>query len=115
MINRNTIHFGTQTTGHSVRIDWCFFTNNKTLTVRIFNSVNERSFYTIWSDTTGRNRLGNSTKKNVLKNSLNQREYRKRIIEIWAKSARFNKANQIFPDEARMIFKKGLFSDFVIY
>ena len=53
--------------------------------------------------------------KNVLhsyfESNPTQRMYRKRIIEIWANSARFNTTSQRPANPARMILKKGCLFD----
>ena len=48
-----------------------------------------------------------------LKSNTTQRGHRKRMIEIWANSTRFN-TSQRHADQARMILKKISFSDLEI-
>ena len=47
-------------------------------------------------------------------NNKRQRGYRKRMIEIGAECTRFNTTNKRLADQARMILKKGWFSNFEI-
>ena len=50
----------------------------------------------------------------IFENNPIQRGYRKRMIEIWAYSARFNTTSQRLANQARTILKKGWFSDLKI-
>ena len=60
-----------------------------------------------------------SQQKNLLpchrKKNLTRRIYiKKRIIKIWAECARFDSTSQRLTEQARMIIKKGWFSDIEI-
>ena len=50
----------------------------------------------------------------ILRANSAQKGYRKRMIEIWAESIRYNTISQRLVDQARMILKKGWLSDFEI-
>ena len=43
-----------------------------------------------------------------------QKQYRKRMVEIWEECAKFKTTSQILADQARPIIKNGWFSDFEI-
>ena len=116
MTNPNLIQPGNQTRGMGVMIGRCSLTASighqtdilQMLAVLISGTQTTVKANTQLKNTNGRNELRKTTK---IYFSVIIGGYWKKIIKIWTQSARFNTKSQSPPGQARMILRKGRFSD----
>ena len=113
----NSNQRGTHITNLSVMTSWCspdsrhggpnrhlanVCCSNFRYTIGQSNSLTERQERKKWTREDNRNVL-----HCYFKSNLEQKVYRKIMIEIWTESARFNAKNQRLADQAKRILKKG--------